>query len=488
MKRTLIIIFLLSIVYQVFGQKDFSTNFYIYDNKGKLQQTIRYDKVKLGSLGFLIVSKDGKYGVYNYKQEKIVTELKYRDIDAIFKNGLALAKNKYGKLGLIDINNANEIILPFDYYKIFYLNDRYYSVTGFNRKTGVYDVIEKRFVIPCQFDSRIGLQDEVFIIKNQNEYALYGKKGEIVMPFQKQKFYLDKKNHLVNIHRNNSTLLFNTQSLKYQTEVEFKEFPIKFSNDAMIVSRDGRYGFLNTNGEMMTDFSFFQAVNFNEYGFAKVKKKNSWTVIDKTGKEILVTETIYESKRDCPDIKFDGIYLERISEELQGVKKLDGTWLIPPEYYFFFIKDGYITGQKKNQEFFLFDLDGNFIKSMPQNQTVEPVGKLYRYYNDGEFGWMNKRFKVKAKPGTAFLNDFEHPKFAPIYLDSTKKFGAVNEKGKIIIPLEYDYINTFDLKYNIAPFKKDGKWGVFNRKGKKIIAPIYSNRIALQDGWSIMVE
>lgn len=488
MNKFLIVILLLSIVYQSFGQRDFSSDFYIYDNKGKLKQTIRYDAVKRGANDLLIVSKEGEYGVYNYKTNTVVTDLEYRDIDAVFKNGLALAKNKHEKWGLIDAQNQNQEVLPFEYYKVFYLNDRYFTVTKFDRKWGVYDVVEKRFVIPCQFDSKIGLQDEVFVVKHKNQYGLYGKKGEIVIPFQKQKFYLDTKNNLVNINRNGKTLLFNSKTLDYQTEMEFDEFPVKFVNGAAIVSRDNRYGYMNSKGEMMTDFSYFQAENFNEFGFAKVKKSDYWTIIDKTGKEVIRIKLPYKSKRECPDVKYYGIYLERISEEMEGVRKIDGSWLIPPEYYFFFIKNGYITGQKKNREFFLFDLDGNLIKAMPPDETVEPVGQLYRYYNDGEFGWMNQKFKVIAAPGTAYLNDFEHKKLATIFDKDRKKFGAINPKGKIIIPLEIDYISTLDLEYKIVPFKKDGKWGAYNLKGKEIIEPKYSERISLKDGWAFFKE
>ena len=145
MKKITFIIFSLLITYTTFGQKDYSINFHIYNNKGKLKNTIKYDLVKRGTGDFLIISTEGKFGIYNYKQGKVVTDLIYRDVGAIYKNGLALVKDKNEKWGLINLKNNNEIVLPFEYYKMFYLNDRYFTVTKFDRKWGIFDIVNKTF-------------------------------------------------------------------------------------------------------------------------------------------------------------------------------------------------------------------------------------------------------------------------------------------------------------------------------------------------------
>lgn len=492
MKNIILILSLLIIGYQSFAQKrtqqPVPTNFNIYNHKGKLKRTIQYDLVKRGSNDFLIVSNRGKFGIYNYKKGKITTELKYRDISAVYINGLAAAKDKNDKLGLIHAGKTKDekIVLPFEYYKVFYLNDRYFSVTKLDRKWGVFDVVEKRFVIECQFDTRITLQDDVFIVRDKNQYGLYGKDGKIVMPFQKQKFHLEPNIHLINIHRNNSTLLFNTKTLEYQSDMEFTEFPIQFFGDYAAIQKDGKFGFLHSSGKMITGFEYDEVGLMNKFGFAKVRKGNRWGVINNKGKMVI---TLQHSKKNCPDLYKNGLYLERVSEELEGVRRMDGTWLIQPEYYFFMMKDNYITAQKKDNSFFLFDLNGSLIKSTSPNKTIEPVGSLYRLYDNKKFGWADAKFNTKGEIGSGFLNDFETDNFATVYIKETNKYGAVNAKGKLIIPIEYQYIWNFEIDYKIVFVKTpDEKWGAYNLKGKQIIEPQYRKKINLAKGWSVLVN
>lgn len=57
------------------------------------------------------------------------------------------------------------------------------------------------------------------------------------------------------------------------------------------------------------------------------------------------------------------------------------------------------------------------------------------------------------------------------------KWGVINEKNEAIIPFEYDYINTvaegalqiFTFDDNLAVAKKDSKWGVINENNEVII-------------------
>lgn len=489
MRIFLMITILLSASYNTFGQRDFSDDYFIYDNKGKLQQTIRYDLVKPGNDDLIIIAKNGKYGVYNYKTNTIVTDLIYRDIISVFPNHLALAKNKSDKWGLINIKNNNEVVLPFEYYNITELNDRYYSVTQFDRKTGVYDVVEKRFVIPCQFDTRIILKDDVFVIRHQNQYALYGKKGEIVMPFQKQKFYLSYIYPIININRNNKTLLFNSRTLNYQTELEFDEFPIVFGPGYATVTIKNKQYFLHHSGRLLNQDGFEEVDFMNDYGYARVKKDGFWGVIDTLGKTMLPFK--YETKNSCPELYHNGIYQERFNKDFQGIKKLDGSWLIPPKYYYFVIKKNCIMGFHKNQAFSLFDTNGKLLKSMPPNEIIEPFGNLYNYTNEeGKTGWMNQKFKIKGQPNNAFLDNFPHPKFAIIASQQNGwKYGAVNHKGKVIIPLENEIIQTYYAPHNIIFVKNiNEKWRVHNLKGKQIIDGEFSKKMNLKNGWVVLAK
>ena len=488
MNRIFLIITLLSVVYNSFGQHDFSSDFYIFDNRGKLQRTIRFDEVRVGANDFIIVSKDGKYGIYNYKSNENVTGLIYRDVAAIYSNGLALVKNNNEKLGIIDLNNSNQEVLSFDYYNIIQLDDRYFTVTKFDRKWGVYDVLEKRFVIPCQYDSRIGLKDEVFVIKHRNEYAFYGKQGEIVMPFQRQKFFLDFVYPLANIHRNQKTLLFNTQTLEYQSDLEFDEYPIVFSNEYSIVTVKGKQRFLHYSGRFLTVNGFDEVDNFNDYGFAKAKLDGVWGVIDKQGNLVINYE--YESKDSCPELFRDGLHTARVNNAA-GVKKLDNTWLIEPSFSYFQFNENSIAAYDKHQAFSLFDYNGKLIKSLPTNESIEPFGNVYLYTKDGRMSWMDNKFKVVGEFADLIsLEKVQNSTLIEVEMMTDGwRYGLINHKGKIVVSIENKMIITHYLPYNVLFVQKeDGKWGAYNSKGKEIIESKYERKINLNNGWSIFAE
>ena len=59
------------------------------------------------------------------------------------------------------------------------------------------------------------------------------------------------------------------------------------------------------------------------------------------------------------------------------------------------------------------------------------------------------------------------------------KYGIINKKGKIILPIEYDNSGYRSMEYifseNLAMIEKDGKYGFVNKSGKIVIPLINSS-------------
>ena len=53
--------------------------------------------------------------------------------------------------------------------------------------------------------------------------------------------------------------------------------------------------------------------------------------------------------------------------------------------------------------------------------------------------------------------------------------GVVNLMNETIVTFEYYMIESYSEKLNIAPAKKNGKWGYINRTGKVFIPFIYTD-------------
>lgn len=475
----IILFFVLTIGNQLFAQKTIS----IFNAKGKVKITLQADLIKQNAGDYLVVYAEGKHGIYNYKTQKMTTEISYRDI-SISENGVAIAKDKHEKWGIISIEKEvnDKIILPFDYFEILQLSNRYYSVIKFDRTSGIFDIIENRFLIDCQYDTRIGLQDEVFLIRDNGLYALFGKNGKIVLPFQKQTFKTDSENHLINIRRNNKTLLFNTQTLEYQSELEFEEFPISFVNNFAKISKKDKYGFLHISGKMITNFEYHNVHDFNEFGFANVAKNEKWGVIDSTGKVVI---PINFTAENCPKVSHNGLYISE-KEGRFGIKRLDENWFISPDYQSIDFHKKYIIAYKKDASFYLFAYNGNLLHEMPPNQTIEPVGKLYRLSENGNYGWANHQLKTKGSIGLGYLYDFENERVTLVQKNKSM-FGVVNSNGKIVIPVQFPFINIKQANHKIIFVQTNNVlWGAYNLKGKQIIEAKYNDRLILNDGWSVM--
>ncbi len=185
----------------------------------------------------IVIKKDNKYGVLQASgEEKIKPE--YEELSNVF-NDYYLAK-KSGKYGII--NSANEPILPFQYSKITY------------KKDAEFVVAEKENVAMGE------------IYNNKFEKKLDG----IVSNINAEKGY-------IRVYVGNEYKYYNL-NFNEKTAVECLQ-----NNNLLLSKKDGRYGYINRDGNIVIDYIYEDAQELNEYGYAAVKKDGKWGAIDKTG-------------------------------------------------------------------------------------------------------------------------------------------------------------------------------------------------------------
>ena len=74
-----------------------------------------------------------------------------------------------------------------------------------------------------------------------------------------------------------------------------------------------------------------------------------------------------------------------------------------------------------------------------------------------------------------------------LLLDSNNKWGLINYKGEIILPCEFDSVNT-SFKDDMILVKKDDSWGFYNIDGTKVVDCIFSSAIAFDQGIAAVKE
>ena len=79
----------------------------------------------------------------------------------------------------------------------------------------------------------------------------------------------------------------------YNFQFEEKQEKDFYSSNTLFLSKkDGKYGFVDKDGNVVVEYNYDDATNQNTFGYAGVKKDGKWGVVDREGK--VVQEPTYE--------------------------------------------------------------------------------------------------------------------------------------------------------------------------------------------------
>ena len=82
---------------------------------------------------------------------------------------------------------------------------------------------------------------------------------------------------------------YNYYNFKFEQK-EAKE--VLTANEIYLSKKDGKYGYVGKDGNIVVDYIYEDGTELNNYGYAAVKQNGKWGAIDKTGK--VVVEPTYE--------------------------------------------------------------------------------------------------------------------------------------------------------------------------------------------------
>lgn len=185
----------------------------------------------------VVVEKDGKYGIITTKGEEKIAPT-YENLEYAF-SVFYVAKQE-GKTGVINIEN--EVIVPFEYTNMYYLEEKGILVG---------DLTDTETVV---FDNNLATK----------------LKGIFVFEEEYIKARIDGQNKYYN----------------YRFE-EKSNRDLLTKNTLFVSEKNGKYGFVNVSGDVVVDYIYDDAKEQNEAGYSAVKKDGKWGCIDKAGKLVL---------------------------------------------------------------------------------------------------------------------------------------------------------------------------------------------------------
>lgn len=393
-------------------------------------------------------------------------------------------KNGFAKTGIDEIfeqlNNSfpigliserGEIIIPQVYTKYNKIDDEYFLVSkSFHKfrteglyysleKKGIYNIKEKREIIPCIYDELKKSENGLFEVKikvqtNQNNYStfkgLLNTEGKSLFESDNSTFLacelIEKredgyfsffKQELMGVIDSRGNVIIDA---KYNFIDKFKEGKAIFINHAeqdvypeygsWYTIHEYSYGFVNESGEEFIK-GIFDEVNEFYWGLARVKSKEKYGFVDMSGNIVIP------------------IQFEQASNFNNGVSIVQKTEQIyvPQEEY----------------KYILSSIKGSIISK-------------------SSYMLINK----KGENITNFLfEDISDSKVGIFKVQLNRKYGYIDNKGKIIISIIYDYISDFVDGLSICTLiDAEGSWkkGFIDINNKIRIPIIYDEVESFKDG------
>ena len=317
-------------------------------------------------------------------------------------------------IGIISIIIYNNVIENEKKYEVEQIKECKYFILKQNELNGVID-IQGNTIIPVEYDK--------IIIPNP----------------QRPIFICYKEENSTVLNENNKQIFTEYENIE---PIKLKNISSEFMYEKTVLTylKDGKYGLINLEGEKITNpqYDEITALPYKE-GELLVKKDGKNGVINIKGKELV--------KCNYEQIEVDGYYTYenkyRYSGYIVSIKTEDGY-----RYGYINYKGNEILKNEYNQL--------SRITQIEDNENVYTICAI-----NGQYGVYRNDKKIINNEYQSISYNEENKVYV---VEKSKKYGAINEKGRQIIPIEY---NQIDINGIYLYAQNDQETIVYDVKGTK---------------------
>ena len=303
--------------------------------------------------------------------------------------------------------------------------------------------------------------------------------------------------------------------------------------NTILISKDGNYGIVNEEGKIIVEPQYAEIINFGEEANAGFIVKNSegkYGLVDITNNKVLETKYDKIQKTHEGDyyvvtesgtqkvIKKDGTeslstkneiisilkntegVIYKTSDNKYGVMNLSGENIIESNYdqleeaktgmfiakrdnKYGIIDEKNETKLEFNNQSIIYNEKGDFYITEDENYNNKILNNNYETKLEGILTDIDdEKGYIELKQGEEYKYynfKFEEQKEEDIFTNNTLfvdkkdgKYGLIDKKGKTVVEYIYDEM-TRQNEFGYVAVKKDGKWGAIDRNGKVVQDPIY---------------
>lgn len=275
--------------------------------------------------GFIVKNDAGRYGVITFAKKKVLDTV-YSEIKHVYGSGYYVVKTSSNEMKLIDADGNSKLSGKFD--DVLSIDNEYVVI----KKGNKYQVVDLEGNIKLKdYDYIEYIFDTYYIAKKGTTYGIVDINNEVKVDFKYKNIVYRKDAGFIegNVDDLKSDLISSSfevkvtgiisevnESLGYikvKVDGDYKYYNLRFeeknikdilkTNTLFSSEKDGKFGFVNKDGQVIVDYIYDDVTEENAFGYIGVKKDGKWGVIDYNGKVIM--EPSLELKNN-PKVDFIG--------------------------------------------------------------------------------------------------------------------------------------------------------------------------------------
>lgn len=291
--------------------------FGLSDNKGNIIIPPEYKEIKSiqdnYQNGYIVINQENKCGIIDFTSQ-IIVEAQYEDIKQLTGDHMYVVKQD-GKWKLINskketlIENVNDVTQILED-KIIIKKDNQYGIL----------LVSGAEKVKPQYEELSNLFGDYYLAKKSGKYGIINSANGQILPFEYSKIAYKKDAEIVVAEKENIAMgeIYNNKFekklngivsdinaekgyIRVYVENEYKYYNLNFeektsietllNNNILLSKKDGKYGYINREGNVVVDYIYEDAQELNIHGYAAIKKDGKWGAIDKNG--TVIVDTIY---------------------------------------------------------------------------------------------------------------------------------------------------------------------------------------------------
>lgn len=417
-------------------------------------------KANVAPTNYLLVSSKDKMGVLSLNGKWILQPI-YESIETNFKEAWKLTQK--GKTSWF---NNSGLLLPFEFDDAGWLDGVHFDVKQ-NGKWGVYSAVEKKLVIPLQYDGfdycgGCGNKSDYVYAMKGDKWGIVSFQNKVLIPFEysHEHYFMRSDSWVLAFQKNGGKVVVHIPSGKEYNHSNYEAIEL-LGNGLLALKKGKKYGAVNAQGVPVLDFIYdkIEAPNQNHYtgnyygDYAIVTSKNKKGIVDADGK--IIVPVNYE------DIKvYEDFFVTTNNGKQQLLDKEKNVLIQPGFYDITHLNDYYYSSGSKGLNIFkikekaLYGLYFADIKKWvpPTFYELKRIGPRY----DKEDRWILGEYKGKS--------------------------ALYNFAGEELVPLKYEVMSLLaDSILNLFVVETASKKGLYDAQLKKELIPAVYDNIQLTE-------